>query len=230
MKIAICDNSQTDAHILSDYACSDIHSVRVYQGGNELCGAISDGERFALIFLDIDMPGMNGIETAKCIRTLDKDVVIVFVTSFAQYALEAFECEAFHYLLKPVTKDRITTLISRVEDKLNRHSHFHTIKFKGKTIRLPVSDIFFVECLRKHVIYHTEDRSYDTIGNISDAYKSLCEYNFIQIHQGYIVNMEKIADFDDKFVILDNGKKVEISVRKRKETLLRYAEFLERYI
>lgn len=229
MRIAVCDDSHEDAAFLCEL--SKDHTVSVYNDGLKLLSVISEeGKSFDLIFLDVDMPGMNGIDTAKAVRAYDKNVIIVFVTSYSQYALDAFDCEAFHYLVKPVSNRKITELITRVEEKLGRSLVYHSIKLKGKTIRLPVSDIFYVECLRKHVIYHTEDRSYDTIGNISDAYRSLCEYNFIQIHQGYIVNMEKIADFDDKFVILDNGKKVEMSVRKRKETLLRYAEFLERYI
>ena len=95
---------------------------------------------------------------------------------------------------------------------------------------MPISEIYYVECSNKHIIYHTRTSFYDTVGKLSDAYNALKDYNFIQIHQGYIVNMEKISDFDDKFVILNNNFKVEISVRKRKETLLKYAEFVERSV
>ena len=230
MKIAICDNSITDARTLADCCSDGEHTTEVFHSGAKLYDAICSGNRYDLIFLDVDMPDMNGIETGKAIRDSDPDVIIVFVTSYSQFALEAYECEAFNYLLKPATKEKITNVITRVNQKAKQIRHYHIIKTKGKSIRLNVSDIYYVECLRKHVIYHTNDRTHDTIGNISDAYRALCDYNFIQIHQGYIVNLEKIVDFDDKFVILDNGSKVEISVRKRKETLLKYAQYLERYI
>ena len=230
MNIAICDNSNRDALRLAD-CCSDMqHQIDIYYSGAKLCDALSKGSLYELIFLDVDMPDMDGIQTGKTIREYDRRATIVFVTSYEQYALQAFECEAFNYLLKPASKEKIQSIFCRVEQKTDREGRYHVIKTKGKSIRLSIPDIYYVECLRKHVIYHTKNSSYDTIGNISDAYRALYDQNFIQVHQGYIVNMDKIADFDDKFVILDNGSRVEISVRKRKETLLNYAKFLERYI
>ena len=230
MKIAICDDSQAELTALVKYAASDKHQIMAYLSGENLYREIENGGRFDLIFLDIDMPKMSGLETARAIRSKDEKTVIVFITNHAQYALEAFECEAFHYLIKPVSKDRISEIIAKAERKLDKKSDYCVIKTKGKSIKLLISDIYYLECMRKHVIYHTKDRSFETVDSLSNAFKALCAHDFIMVHQGYIVNMNKIVDFNDKFIILDNGQKVEMSVRKRKETLLKYAEFLERYI
>lgn len=230
MKIAICDDSQAQLTAFVKIASTDTNLVKAYLSGDNLYRSILHGERFDLIFLDIDMPGMSGIDTAKAIRTIDGSVVIVFITNYAQYALEAFECEAFHYLIKPISEERIADVISRVENKLSHTSDYHVLKMRGKSIKIPISDIYYVECVRKHLLYHTGHNTFEIVGTISNAYKTLIPHDFIMIHQGYIVNMDKIVDFDEKYVILDNGEKVEMSIRKRKDALLRYAKFIERYI
>jgi len=234
MRIAICDDSPKDASTLRELCIgageSNTNTCDVFSSGNELCEAYNTARLYDLVLLDVDMPGLNGIQTGKLIRDIDPNVVIVFITSYPQYALEAFECEAFNYLLKPCTKEKLYDLLTRVQAKLRTHTLYHLIKTKGKTIRIPISDIYYVECLNKHVYYHTASGIYDTVGRIGDAYNALRDLDFVQIHQGYIVNMDKIADFDKQSVTLDNGARVEMSVRRRKEALKTYAEFLERYI
>lgn len=232
MRIAICDNSAKDAHLIKKLCLEDgPHLCDIYLSGNSLYDKYRNmSSSYDVIFLDIDMPGLNGIETGKEIRKLDKNVIIVFVTNYEQYAIASFSCEPFNYVLKPCKLDTILRILNKAKEKLVFSAKCHIIRSKSKTIRLPISEIYYVECSNKHVIYHTRTSFYDTIGKLSDAYNALKDYNFIQIHQGYIVNMEKISDFDDKFVILNNNFKVEISVRKRKETLLKYAEFVERSV
>ena len=232
MKIAICDNSIKDANVVKNLCIANgPHQCDTFIRGTDLYEKYrNSAESYDVIFLDIDMPILNGIETGKMIRTLDKNVIIVFVTSFEQYAIEAFSCEAFNYILKPCKAIDITHILERAKEKLAIATKYHVIRSKSKTIRLPITEIYYAECSNKHIIYHTRKTFYDTIGKLSDAYEALKDFNFVQVHQGYIVNMEKISDFDNRFVILDNDFKVEMSVRKRKETLLKYAEFVERSI
>ena len=232
MKIAICDDCQRDAEALKALCQKEgDHSLDIYLNSNSLCEKYKNRkDSYDLVFLDVDMPGLNGIEAGRELRSLDKSLVIVFVTAYDQFAIDAFSCEAFDYVLKPCKEKRILEILTKTKDKLTNSLHYHIIRTKGKTLRLSTSEIYYVECLRKHVIYHTRSSFFDTVGSLSEAYASLKEHHFLQIHQGYLVNMEKIVDFDDRFVILDNGFQVEMSVRKRKEALLKYAEYVERSI
>ena len=102
------------------------------------------------------------------------------------------------------------------------------VKVKNKTIKLLYSEICYIECCRKHIIYHTEDRDVDTVGTLRETYSAVKDHDFLQVHQGYIVNMEKIFDFDDSEIILDDGRRVMMSVRKKKEVFLAYAKYLRK--
>ena len=97
-------------------------------------------------------------------------------------------------------------------------------------VKLKISEIYFVECCRKHIIYHTQNDSFDTIGTLSETYDLLKEYGFFQVHQGYLVNFEKIKCFSKNDIILDNDRAVMMSVRKKKETLIAYSRYLEKSI
>lgn len=107
---------------------------------------------------------------------------------------------------------------------------YHLIKARNETIRLKLSDIYYIECCRKHVIYYTKTEKYDTIDTLSNVYDQIKDFGFFQIHQGYIVNFDKVKCFRQNDIILDNDRVVMMSIRKKKETLLAYSRYLEEYL
>lgn len=235
MRIAICDNDINDAITLRDLCTAAdkeaLHSYTIFTSGTKLCEEFDHGGRpFDLVFLDIEMPEMNGIQAGKIIRKRDSDVIIVFTTAYSRFALEAYECQPLNFILKPCSQSKIAAVISKVEESRRLNTAYHVIKIKNKSIRLPVYDILYAESVKKHVVYHTQNEIYEAVGNLSDAYDVLRPLGFVQVHQGYIVNMDKIVDFDDRYIILENKEKVEMSARKKTATMRAYAEYLERYI
>ncbi len=235
MRIAICDNDLKDAVTLKDMCASadsdSIHSYSIFTEGAKLCETYYNGaKQFDLVFLDIEMPGMNGIEAGRRIRHYDPNVVIVFTTAYSKYALEAYDCQPLNYILKPCAFEKVSAVLSKVNQTLRLNTEYHVIKIKGISTKLPICDIFYIESFKKHVIYHTRYATYETVGNLSDVCDALSHLGFVQVHQGYIVNMDKIVDFDNRYIILENKEKVEMSVRRKTATLRAYAEYLERYI
>ena len=230
MKIAICDDSVQDAEHLHGMLMSNcgkqVHAD-IFVLGNELLSAIQSGVHYDALFLDIDMPTPNGLELARMIKKQVPQTILIFVTSYPQYALDAFDCEAFHYLLKPVAPEKAAKIMERLIRNYQEHSHFHIIKIRRETIRLPIKKILYVECCQRHIIYHTANAAYETVGNLKKVYHELRQYGFLQIHQGYLVNMGHIDHFDDYDVILSNTKPVPMSVRKRGEVLSAYARYIE---
>ena len=230
MNIAICDDLISDIHILKKLLFSNNYiknngRISEFTSSSELYANLKS-HTYDVVFLDIDMPEINGIELGQKIHNEYPNTFIIFVTNYSQYALDAFDCYAFHYLLKPLDKRRSNKVIDALVQKFKEKNKYHIIRIKNHTIRIPISDIYFVEYCRRHVIYHLKDKDYETVGRFSDVYEDLKDYGFYQIHQGYIVNMDKIIDFDKYSAILQDGKSVMISVRKRTEVLSAYTNYI----
>lgn len=230
MKIVICDDNSKDVDILrkllsnNDYIKNN-GKIYSFTQSKELYARIKTD--FDIVFLDIDMPEINGIELGNHIHKYCPDTYIVFVTSYPQYAIDAFDCEAFHYLLKPINKQKADNVINALIQKHTEKNKYHIVKIKTESLRIPIKDIYYIEYCRRHVIYHLKDREYETVGKFSDVYDELKDFGFFQIHQGYIVNMDKIVEFDKYSVILEDCKTVMMSTRKRTEVIMAYTKYIE---
>lgn len=232
-KLAICDDSIQDVKYLerlfSKYEEKENFSVSLFFSGADLLRNHSK-DVFDIVLLDVTMPNNNGLEVGKALHNVSPQTIIIFVTSYPQYAIDAYDCEAFHYLLKPCDEEKLHQLITKAISKLKITKEYHLIKTQKKIFKLKISDIYYIECCRKHIIYHTKNESFDTVGTLSETYDLLKEYGFFQVHQGYLVNFEKIKFFSKSDIVLDNDRTVMMSVRKKKETLIAYSQYLESYI
>ena len=231
MRILICDDDPLMQQQLQKLISAFFKSIKCklpeiicYSDGEDL---LADKGKKDMVFLDIEMPGMNGIELGKLVKSKSPQTEIVFVTSYPQYALEGYDCHAFHYLIKPLCVGKASNVLQRLILRYRESNQFHIIKIKTESIRLRCKDIYYVECCQKHVIYHLKNKKYTTLGTLAEAYKSLRNFGFLQVHQGYIVNLDKISHFDKYSAILCNDEAVPVSVRKRSEVLTAYAHYIE---
>jgi two-component system response regulator LytT len=230
LRIAICDDSQSDSAQLEHLcrACKGVCDMEISTfTDSDLFLSECQKKPYDIVFLDVEMPAKNGIDIGKQIRRADDKVVIIFFTSYPEYAIDAYDCEAFGYLLKPISCEKLEDTLGRAIHKLSLSRQYHTVKIHNVVRRIPISDIYYVEYCRKHIIYHTRDESIETTGRFSDVLNELDKYGFYQVHQGYIVNFDKVYDFDGYNVILDDKRSVMISVRKKKEVILAYTKYVE---
>ena len=232
VRVAICDDSILDINTLVN-CCESCHfteriQISKFESG-ELLVEAHKKDPFQIVLLDVDMPKLNGITVGKMLRKSEENVLIIFTTSYPQYAIEAYDCEAFHYLLKPISAEKLETVMNRAIQKCRITKKFIKIKIQNRVIQLPISEILYIEYCQKHVLYHTENRVIETVGRFCDVLDELENYGFYQVHQGYIVNFAKVRDFSGYSVILNNGKSVMISVRKKSEVLLAYANYVEAF-
>lgn len=232
VKLAVCDDSSLDINkLISCFeSCRFSEAIQItkFKSGELLVEAHKQNP-YQIVLLDVDMPNLNGITVGKMLRKYDEKVLIIFTTSYPQYAIEAYDCEAFHYLLKPISTQKLETVINRAIHKCCLNKKYIKIKIQNKVIQLPISEIIYIEYCRKHVLYHTENRVIETVGRFCDVLDELIKYGFYQVHQGYIVNFAKVQDFCGYSVILNNGQSVMISVRKKSEVLLAYANYVEAF-
>ncbi len=235
MKIAICDDSLADAkHLYEICSQSPIlpdSVIDIFTSSAELLNKYENNTAdFDILFLDVEMPELNGITLGKKIKSLSKNTIIVFTTGYPQFAIEAFDCEALHYILKPCTKEKVFSVLEKAFCKYQIQHQYHIVKVRNQTYRIPIRDIYYIECCKKHVIYHLKDRTVETVAKLSSAYEALSDLGFYQVHQGYIVNFDKVFEFKDFSVVLDDKRTVMMSVRKKNEVLMAYAKYAARFM
>ncbi len=232
MRIAICDDNRADVEIVKDifagHPLAGDSEILTYTESSQLMAEVEKGEQFDIAFLDIDMPNFSGLELGLKLRQKYPDIFIVFFTNYPQYAVEAFDCEAFHYILKPVDVQKTSEIIDRLWRRYQEQNKYYIIRIKTETIRVPIKNLYYIECSQRHIIYHLKDKSYETVGKLSNVLKDLKDYGFYQVHQGYIVNMDLISHFEKNDIVMTDGRRVMMSVRKRTEVLLAYTKYIER--
>lgn len=172
-----------------------------------------------LIFLDINMPGISGIEFAK---TIPQKTLIIFTTAYAEYALEGYEVEAVDYLIKPVYHERFQKAVKKAliyhqlltADNLNNrieaieNEHFF-VKADRKFIKIYFKDILFIEGLKDYVVMQTDDQRIITAMNIKTIYEQLPKHIFVRVSKSYIINVKSVNSFDNNTIYI---RKYEIPI------------------
>lgn len=222
MKVAIVDDELEMRQIMTDYvkrfgeeAGIDLETVTFESG--ELF--LKDYKMiYDIIIFDIDMPGINGIDTARKLREIDSNVTIIFVTNIAQYAINGYEVDAVDYILKPVSYYDFSMKFHRTVAKAaQKKEHIIKVETAEGTRKLRLPALVYVEVLSHYLYFHTTKRDYRSRGNISDVEKELEKYNFVRIHRSYIVNLRYVNKVLSKEVTV--GDKVLPVSRNYKEKL-----------
>lgn len=228
-KIAVCDDEETVSAQVKELITEWNPSVDVvcFSSGEAL---LENYQSYEAVFLDIDMAGMNGIETGKAIRKLDKDTKIVYLTAYRDYVSGAFGVHAFQYLLKPVNKKAIWNVLEEIfrytkaaEKKIILD--FHTV---DGSLCLPVERIYFFEYENRKIRIVTDEEQYymsDKIGNVA---KRMAEFGFSMPHQSFVVNMFHVKNVKNQQIFLDNGMEIPLSQKKQKIWKQELMEYLSR--
>jgi len=225
MRIAICDDEQ---QFLADFRCI---TDRLYKSLDMLVESFSSGSEllrqfrlnpYDIVFLDIEMPEMDGITLAEELRTLSGEVSIVFLTGHIEYAIKGYEVNALRYLTKPAEEEKIKAVIDHVLQKQASEKQLW-LKTDEGDIRLRISDILFVESQNQSVVISTAKESYSVRGQISDYEEHLTPEGFFRIHRCYLAALPKIQRISEKEIVMEDGTVLPLS--RRKEGALREAVF-----
>ena len=219
MRIAICD----DEALCREQTLEAIKHCRIhvdmrvesFGDGREFLKAVQK-QPYDLVFLDIEMPELDGIALAKRLRNLHKDVPIVFLTSHIEYALVGYEVNALRYLTKPIDPTKLQEVLNCVVKKLQSQRTLW-IKTDLCEKKLPIKDILFMEAQNQNVLICTKDETYAVRYNLGDYEKELREDGFFRIHRGYLVSLEHIQGIGKGQLTLDEGTQLPISRNKEKE-------------
>jgi DNA-binding LytR/AlgR family response regulator len=233
VRIAICDDESAVRErlretIIACEALTNDDEITEYSNGIMLINSHAV-DPYDIIFLDIEMNGISGIEIGHRIRGKDRDVIIIFVTGHQQYMKQSFKVETFDYLVKPVDKDTVCEVLQRALKKHREQHYIVQFQWHGAIYKLDVSEIIFLESDRRHVIFVTIDNRYTTIGKLSNYSTLLLPYGFLHCHHSFLINMSYIRFFADMSIITTAGHSVPMSVRKKRDCLKAFNIYLSKY-
>lgn len=227
-KAAICDDDEKENSIIKSY----LHSleleqdmdfeISVFTNGNTLLSQYRKADAFHILFLDVEMPEINGLEVARQIRNLpDKQVKIVFISNYPEYMQDSFNVQAFHYLAKPLQYDTFKQLMYRIiKDYRDSHISKLLIQEDGIEELVYLDDILYIEAVKSQksqLNFVLTNKTINARGTIYNWEEELKSHYFISPYRGLLVNINHVHFIQDSSLILSNGETIPLSRRKEKD-------------
>ena len=230
MNIALCDDentflSQMEELISETETFGDKAQIYKFVSGEELLAAFEQN-RFDIIFLDIEMRDINGIDTAKKIRENDKNAIIVFFTSHSEYAVSGYEVNAFRYLLKNSPKAYYIRELRSVCAEYRQKHISYELKTPKAIYNIPIMEIMYFEVYGRTLLLHTVNETYEFSGKLSEITADKRLIGFIKPYKSYYVNMEYIKKIEPKNMVLKNNTIIPISRMSAQSVAEKYTAYL----
>lgn len=204
IRIAICDDEQEDIRRLSDalLVFDPSFEISTYTRGNILIDELEDSAFSAdILFLDIYMPGIDGIKTAREIRGRHQDVKIIYLSSSKEHYPQAYEVYAFNYIVKPFSRERLYDVLAHaVEEIQSGNGRKIRVQYKTNVYSVDCRDIQYIESRNKLLFFHLADgKTLQCYGRLDTIMKELPERSFIRCHQSFFVNVRHIAEMGENY-------------------------------
>lgn len=214
MRIGICDDQKEIREILTDkvkkyYPAEDI---AVYSSGEELLAARKLPD---ILFLDVQMPEKDGMETARELRKRDRQMIIIFVTVTEDYVFQSFDVGAFHYLIKPLEEEKFEEVLQKAVRQVRERDSEDAgagkerqsliVTSKGQHITVPVQEIVYAEVFNRKIILHTMDADIEYYGKLKELEKKAGE-DFYRPHRAYLINLNFVRKYNAGAIYLKRGQ------------------------
>lgn len=233
MKIAICDDEKVLCEQLKNFIRRremdyPVEAIDSYGAGEELLAAAG---QYDIIFLDIQMAGLNGIDTAKLLRERKNEAVLIFVTGVKDYVFDAFDVSAFHYLLKPIQEEKFTAVFERAvmeaekKKRMDKRPEQLFIRRRNQSVRLDKAQILYVESRQRKVVIHTLREALEIYATMNHMEKELGA-QFYRCHRGYLVNLSQITGYTGDTITLCGGEAIYLAKDKYNEFVKVYMRYL----
>lgn len=223
MNIAICDDEITCINrlvqLLQPYKEREDLNVDTFISGEEFLDNTSGIEQYDIIFLDIEMFGVSGLDVAETLRSKGSKAIIIFITSHINYVSDTFRLGAFQFLVKPIDEKVFSYDFERALRTYKSAHSIYKIRWKESNYIVENGDIYYIEGYNRHLYVYTNDKGYECVGKLPEEEKKLKPYNFVRCHQGYIVNMSKVKEINKTSIILNNDIVIPIGRKYREELL-----------
>ena len=227
-RIAVVDDVEQDAkrfssllHRYQEEKDSDIH-LRWYGSAEDFLEKYQ--KQFDIVFMDIRMNGMDGMKAAHRLRTMDESVLLIFLTSLAQYAVQGYEVDAMDYILKPLTYPALELKLQKALKRCRKQTEEIIIPIGAERIRVEAANLMYVEVFEHHLQYKTSKGVLKGYGNLKDVEKLLPEKGFFRLNNQTIVNLRRVQRISGNTAMVD-GRDFDISRMRKKDFLAEFHRF-----
>lgn len=226
IKVAFCDDDLSvlkELSVLMDrYRVERSQDITyaAFHSPLELLSEVERGTQLDIIFLDVLMPGQDGISAAREIRKYDTSVKIIYLTSSSEYAVDSYEVGAYFYQLKPIWQESFYRLMDSVlRECLRNEKNSLILRCKTGITRLELDKLKYCEVTGRNLLLHKEDGEVlDSVGKLDDLCEQLKDYEcFVRCHRSYMINMDYVKSISNKAVILSDGTQIPIPHGKYSE-------------
>lgn len=228
MQIGVCDDQQETRELIADKIRMVYPEVNIifYKSGQEVLDALQLPD---ILFLDIQMPGTDGMQTARELRRFNRKIIIIFVTVTEDYVFQSFDVGAFHYLVKPFDDRKFMEVLHNAARQYNEttcinikeEQPFIVITTKGRHIPVNFKDIIYAEVFDRKILLHTLDEDIEYYGKMKELEK-IAGDGFYRPHRAYLVNFDYISKYNSSTIYLKRGQ---VLMAKQK-----YKDFVQCYL
>lgn len=233
MRIGICDDEKNIRELIAIKVKKQYPEAEImfFRSGEELL--LSD-KYIDILFLDIQMSGKNGMETARELRKKDNNVILIFVTAVEEYVFQAFDVGAFHYIVKPIDGAKFADVLYRAVDVLNSQSmdvkeqeeKCLMINNGGVHIKVMTEDIVYAEVFNRKVVIHKMNDEIEYYGKMSDL-EAFVGDSFFRPHRAYLINFKYVERYDSTTIYLERGTAL-MAKQNYPEFVKKYMKYIQR--
>lgn len=230
LRIAIVEDEQAYACQLEQYLRqfekekNERIELTIFRDGDEI--AESYRCEYDLILMDVQMPYMDGMTAAREIRKVDPDVVIIFITNMAQFAINGYEVDALDYVLKPISYFGFAQRINRAIERMKkRSSPCLILSSRAGSRKINIDSIYYVESQGHNMIYHTDGGQFTSIGTMKELQEKLEPLHFCRGNSGYLVNLKYVDGVEDGFAVV-HGEKLQLSRSRCNEFMTALTDYM----
>ncbi len=231
ISIAVCDDNTIECFAIANKIRTLLletgieHTMKEFFDGSEL---LKSNCSFDIVFLDIKMK-TDGLKTAELLRNRLKQFILIFITSYQEYVYQAFDVEAFNYILKPLDDDKLKRTLKRAIDKSAVHQeNFIVINKSRQLIKINLNDVIYFEIRGRVIAIHGKNNITEYYEPIKTLEQKIYGQDFFRCHKSYLINLKYVEKFKKNEIIMDNGDKVLLSKRRYEEFTKRFLSYMKK--
>lgn len=230
-KIAICDDNPMYLNTilkmvkeicLNKFPCE----IKEYESGTHLYYDVEEKQYFDIYFLDIEMPGVNGMEIARKIKRLHPSALIIFITSYTEYVYDSFALSVFRYIPKSALENRLKPAVLDAFQFLSlQRDEYYKLVNAAAVLKIPYKDIFYIYKQQKNAIFVLDGREERERKSLTSVYEDLNSTEFIFVERGYIVNIYNVIGIKENNLILRDETMIPISRSHLKDVKIAFNQY-----